>query len=111
MSLEAELTNEPTITEEWVAQLAAQHDELTRAIRKATETTATGHAHDGLVTVTVVSPGRLTDLEIDPMLLRNGDENLIAELVLEATQDAHERLDEAVAAILPEPGFIDVPSA
>lgn len=65
---------------------------------KADSVEATGVAGAGLVKVTLVGKGALKRIQIDPSLLKDGEGEILEDLIAAAHADAKGRLDDAMAA-------------
>ena len=64
--------------------------------QKTVEATAGG----GAITVTANGKGEYVSIKIDPALLKDGDAELLEDLVLAAVNEAHRRADEMMKAAL-----------
>ncbi len=64
--------------------------------QKTVEATAGG----GAITVTANGRGEYVSIKIDPALLKDGDAELLEDLVLAAVNEAHRRADEMMKAAL-----------
>ena len=64
--------------------------------RQTVEATAGG----GAITVTANGKGEYVSIKIDPALLKDGDAELLEDLVLAAVNEAHRRADEMMKAAL-----------
>lgn len=64
--------------------------------QKTVEATAGG----GAVTVVANGKGEYVSIKIDPALLKDGDVELLEDLVLAAVNEAHRRADEMMKAAL-----------
>jgi len=64
--------------------------------QKTVEATAGG----GAITVTANGKGEYVAIKIDPALLKDGDAELLEDLVLAAVNEAHRRADEMMKAAL-----------
>jgi len=64
--------------------------------RQTVEATAGG----GAITVTANGKGEYLAIKIDPALLKDGDAELLEDLVLAAVNEAHRRADEMMKAAL-----------
>lgn len=64
--------------------------------QKTVEATAGG----GAITVTANGKGEYVSIKIDPALLKDGDVELLEDLVLAAVNEAHRRADEMMKAAL-----------
>ena len=64
--------------------------------RQTVEATAGG----GAITVTANGKGEYVSIKIDPALLKDGDVELLEDLVLAAVNEAHRRADEMMKAAL-----------
>jgi hypothetical protein len=64
--------------------------------RQTVEATAGG----GAITVTANGRGEYVAIKIDPALLKDGDAELLEDLVLAAVNEAHRRADEMMKAAL-----------
>ena len=64
--------------------------------QKTVEATAGG----GVVTVTANGKGEVLSIKIDPSLIRDGDVEMLEDLVLAAVNEAHRRAEEMMKAAL-----------
>ena len=64
--------------------------------RQTVEATAGG----GAITVTANGKGEYVSIKIDPALLKDGDAELLEDLVLAAVNEAHRRAEEMMKAAL-----------
>ena len=64
--------------------------------QQTVEATAGG----GAITVTANGRGEYVSIKIDPALLKDGDAELLEDLVLAAVNEAHRRADEMMKAAL-----------
>ena len=78
-------------------QAQAMQQKLQEAQAKLAETLVEGAAGGGMVRVTLRGSGELTGVAIDDDLLRPGEGELIADLIVAAHADAKKKLDAAQA--------------
>lgn len=64
---------------------------------KVESTEATGVAGGGLVKVTLAGKGNLKRVAIDPSLLKDGEGEILEDLIVAAHADAKARLDQVMA--------------
>jgi DNA-binding YbaB/EbfC family protein len=64
--------------------------------QKTVEATAGG----GMVSVTANGKGEILGVKLDPSLLKDGDVEMLEDLVLAAVNEAHRRADEMMKAAL-----------
>jgi DNA-binding YbaB/EbfC family protein len=69
-------------------QLRQMQGELVKAQKELAKETVTGEAGKGAVRVTVTGDQRMTDLQIDPSLIAEGDTKKLTELIQEAANQA-----------------------
>ncbi len=62
--------------------------------------TVEASAGGGMVTVTAKVMGELQSVKIDPSLLKDGDVEMLEDLVLAAVNEAHRRADEMMKSAL-----------
>ncbi len=78
-------------------QAQAMQQKLQEAQAKLAETLVEGAAGGGMVRVTLRGSGELTGLALDDELLRPGEGELLADLIVAAHADAKKKLDAAQA--------------
>lgn len=76
-------------------QAQAMQQKLTEAQARLAETTADGSAGGGLVSLTLKGSGELTRVAIDESLMKDGEGEIIADLIVAAHADAKKKLDAA----------------
>jgi len=64
---------------------------------KLEATTVTGQSGGGLVKVTVNGKGRVTDVAIDPSLLKPEEKQIVEDLIVAAHEDAKGKIDQQTA--------------
>jgi nucleoid-associated protein EbfC len=62
--------------------------------------TVEASAGGGMVTVTVNGKGEVQSVKIDPSLIKDGDIEMLEDLVLAAVNEAHRRADEMMKSAL-----------
>ena len=67
---------------------------ITQMQTELTQRTVTGSAGGGMVTVTADGKGQVRDVKIDPSIVRDGDVEMIEDLVTAAVTDAQRRAEE-----------------
>ena len=78
-----------------ILQLGQQmQGRMTQMQEELSTRTVTGTAGGGMVTVTADGRGILKGLKIDPGVLREGDAEMVEDLVLAAVNDAKRRAEE-----------------
>ena len=83
-------------------QAQAMQQKLQDAQAKMADTTAEGSSGGGLVTVALKGAGEITRVVIDDSLLKPGEGEILADLVMAAHADARRRLDETNSALMRE---------
>ena len=78
-------------------QAQAMQQKLTEAQARLAETTADGAAGGGLVSVTLKGSGELTAVRIDESLIKEGEGEIVSDLLVAAHADAKRKLDAAQA--------------
>jgi DNA-binding YbaB/EbfC family protein len=78
-------------------QAQAMQEKLQEAQGRLAQTTVEGAAGGGMVKLTLMGTGELTGVVIDDDLLRPGEGELIADLIIAAHADAKKKLDAAQA--------------
>ena len=84
--------------EELMARIQRQTEEIEQIQRDIAELSVQGYSRDREVTATVQGSGRLTEITIEPATLREFDAYDVGAIVLEAVNDALDRLAETTAA-------------
>ncbi|MCP2259300.1 hypothetical protein LX15_003001 [Streptoalloteichus tenebrarius] len=84
--------------EDIMEQVRRQQEELERVERDVRGMEVRGHSRDHEVTATMRGDGRFTDIAIDPDTVRRHDPEEIGAIVLEAVNNAMDRLAEATTA-------------
>jgi DNA-binding YbaB/EbfC family protein len=64
------------------------------------QTTVEATAGGGMVSVTANGKGEILGVKLDPSLLKDGDVEMLEDLVLAAVNEAHRRADEMMKAAL-----------
>jgi DNA-binding YbaB/EbfC family protein len=64
---------------------------------KLEATTVTGQSGGGLVQVTINGKGRMTDVAIDPSLLKPEEKQIVEDLIVAAHEDAKAKLEVEAA--------------
>jgi nucleoid-associated protein EbfC len=80
---------------ELMKQAQAMQEKLTEAQARLAETTAEGVAGGGMVTLVLKGSGALTHVAIDPALLKDGEAEILVDLLIAAHADAKRKLDAA----------------
>ncbi|MEU7803331.1 YbaB/EbfC family nucleoid-associated protein [Micromonospora arborensis] len=88
--------------EEQLAQARAALRDVSRTVAPRERVESVGEAADGRIRVTVGSDGRVSAVDLDPRVLREGSEQL-AEEFRRAVNAALDEQDEAVATAEPMP--------
>lgn len=83
-------------------QAQAMQQRLQDAQAKMAETSASGTAGGGLVTIALKGPGEVTAVTIDDGLMVPGEAEILADLIVAAHADAKRKLDEVNAALMRE---------
>ena len=83
-------------------QAQAMQQKLQDAQARMAETTAEGCSGGGLVKLALRGPGDITGVTIDDSLLRAGESEILADLIMAAHADAKRRLDETNGALMRE---------
>lgn len=78
-------------------QAQAMQQKLTEAQARLAETTADGAAGGGLVALTLKGSGELVRVRIDESLMKEGEGEIVADLIIAAHADAKKKLDAAQA--------------
>ncbi len=78
-------------------QAQALQEKLREAQGRLAQTTVEGSAGGGMVRVTLQGSGELTAVALDGELLKPGEGELIADLIIAAHADAKKKLDGAQA--------------
>jgi DNA-binding YbaB/EbfC family protein len=82
-----------------INRLMKQAQEMQEKMQKQlAETVIEATAGGGMVTVTVNGGKQLLSLTIDPEVVREGDVEMLQDLILAAVNDAQRKADEAVSA-------------
>jgi DNA-binding YbaB/EbfC family protein len=76
-------------------QAQAMQEKLTEAQAKLAETLADGVAGGGMVKLTLKGSGTLIAVTVDPALLKEGEGEILADLLVAAHADAKRKLDAA----------------
>jgi nucleoid-associated protein EbfC len=78
-------------------QAQAMQQKLTEAQARLAETTADGASGGGMVTLTLKGSGELVRVTIDESLIKSGEGEIVADLIIAAHADAKKKLDAAQA--------------
>ncbi|MEV0081719.1 YbaB/EbfC family nucleoid-associated protein [Saccharopolyspora sp. NPDC050642] len=89
--------DDPPELAELMRRLQDQQAEIDRARQDVDATLVSGCSRDNEVTVTVRGTGRFTEVSIDPDALRRYDARDIGAIVVEAANDALDRLAQHAA--------------
>jgi DNA-binding protein YbaB len=91
-----------------MAQYRTMRDNLGVMQQRMSEVVGTAESEDGLISASVTFRGELSELQIDPRVLRSYDSVTLAETILAvaqaATGDLREQLNETVRPFMPEGG-------
>ena len=97
-------------------QAKAMQEKMGNLQAEIAETTATGQAGGGVVSVTLKGTGELVSLDIDASLLKADEKDILEDLVVAAHADAKRKLDatigektQALTAGLPLPPGLKLP--
>jgi DNA-binding YbaB/EbfC family protein len=77
-----------------VQELQARMQEMQA---KLEATTVTGQSGGGLVQVTINGKGRMTDVAIDPSLLKPEEKQIVEDLIVAAHEDAKGKIEQQTA--------------
>lgn len=83
-------------------QAQAMQQKLQDAQARMAETTAEGSSGGGLVTIALKGPGEITAVKIDDSLLKPGEGEILADLIVAAHADAKRKLDDQNNALMRE---------
>jgi nucleoid-associated protein EbfC len=64
---------------------------------KLETTTVTGQSGGGLVKVTLNGKGRMSDVEIDPSLLKSEEKQIVEDLLVAAHEDAKTKIEQLMS--------------
>jgi DNA-binding YbaB/EbfC family protein len=78
-------------------QAQAMQQQLTEAQARLAETTADGASGGGMVALTLKGSGELVRVTIDEALLKPGEGEIVADLIIAAHAEAKKKLDAAQA--------------
>jgi DNA-binding YbaB/EbfC family protein len=78
-------------------QAQAMQQQLTEAQARLAETTADGASGGGLVALTLKGSGELVRVTIDNSLMKPGEGEIVADLIIAAHAEAKKKLDAAQA--------------
>jgi DNA-binding YbaB/EbfC family protein len=80
--------------EDLLAGIDVQHERVMRIQRTVERMEITGYAGNGEVTVKLRGTAELTEVYLDPQLLRRSDPETVGQLVVQAVNDGMRRLNE-----------------
>ena len=83
-------------------QAQAMQQKLQEAQGRLAETKVEGVAGGGVVRVVLMGTGELRSVQLDDSLLRPGEGDIVADLVVAAHADAKRKLDAAQAELMKE---------
>ena len=81
-------------------QAQAMQTRMQEVQDEVAQQTVEASAGGGMVTVTANGKGELQSVKIDPSLLKDGDVEMLEDLVLAAVNEAHRRADEMMKSAL-----------
>jgi len=81
-------------------QAQAMQQKLQDAQARMAESTAEGSSGGGLVHLSLKGPGEIVAIRIDDSLMRPGEGEILADLIVAAHADAKRRLDEVNGALM-----------
>jgi DNA-binding YbaB/EbfC family protein len=81
-------------------QAQAMQTRMQEVQDEVAQQTVEASAGGGMVTVTANGKGELQSVKIDPSLLKDGDIEMLEDLVLAAVNEAHRRADEMMKSAL-----------
>ena len=88
-----------------IEQAAAMQKQMAELQEEAAKETATASAGGGMVTVTATAGGEITELRIDPKAIDPDDPEMLADLVMAATNEAlrnaHAKVEAKMKGMLP----------
>ncbi|RIY00975.1 YbaB/EbfC family nucleoid-associated protein [Aureimonas flava] len=97
-------------------QAKAMQEKMQGLQAEIAETTASGQAGGGVVSVTLKGTGELVSVELDPSLLKPDEKDILEDLLVAAHADAKRKLDavvqektQALTAGLPLPPGMKLP--
>jgi nucleoid-associated protein EbfC len=97
-------------------QAKAMQEKMQGLQAEIAETTASGQAGGGVVSVTLKGTGELVAVELDPSLLKPDEKDIVEDLLVAAHADAKRKLDaviqdktQALTAGLPLPPGMKLP--
>nr|WP_210283950.1 YbaB/EbfC family nucleoid-associated protein [Aureimonas phyllosphaerae] len=97
-------------------QAKAMQEKMQGLQAEIAETTASGQAGGGVVSVTLKGTGELVAVELDPSLLKADEKDILEDLLVAAHADAKRKLDaviqdktQALTAGLPLPPGMKLP--
>ncbi len=97
-------------------QAKAMQEKMQGLQAEIAETTASGQAGGGVVSVTLKGSGELESLNLDPSLLKADEKDILEDLIVAAHADAKRKLDaliqektQALTAGLPLPPGMKLP--
>jgi DNA-binding YbaB/EbfC family protein len=85
-----------------IKQAQAMQEKLQASQARLAETEVHGAAGGGMVRLTLKGTGDLASLELDDGLLRPGEGEILADLVIAAHADAKRKLDAKMAEVMRE---------
>ena len=81
-------------------QAQAMQTRMQEVQDEVAQQTVEASAGGGMVTVTANGKGEVQSVKIDPSLLKDGDVEMLEDLVLAAVNEAHRRADEMMKSAL-----------
>ncbi len=81
-------------------QAQVMQEKLQAAQARLAESEVVGAAGGGLVRATLTGAGALASLKIDDSLMREGDAEIVADLVIAAHSDARKKLEAKQAEVM-----------
>lgn len=95
-------------------QAQAMQEKLQEAQEKLAQSEVQGAAGAGMVRVTLSGTGEMKALALDPELIKDGDGEIVADLVIAAHADARRKLEASQAEVMqsiagPLAGFPGMP--
>jgi DNA-binding YbaB/EbfC family protein len=81
-------------------QAQAMQTRMQEVQDEVAQQTVEASAGGGMVTVTANGKGEIQSVKIDPSLIKDGDVEMLEDLVLAAVNEAHRRADEMMKSAL-----------
>lgn len=75
-------------------QVKKMQDELEIKQKEVKNSTFTGEAGGGMITVKMLGTGKLTEINIDPILINANDNKMLEDLIVAAVNKAKDNLDK-----------------